>query len=114
MAIHRGSSLSQATLTRLPLFLRGKSCQKVRLGGCEREAAGQIKQIIVSRRSVYRQLVMESLYEKVANPIPVSPDRYLTGLASSAAGSFPRVRPHLVCGANGTTLHFSLAWQIPR
>jgi hypothetical protein len=57
----------------------------------QREAAGQIKQIIVSRRSIYRQLVMESLYEEVANPIPVSPDRYPTGLASSAAGSFPRV-----------------------
>ena len=55
------------------------------------EAAGQIKQIIVSRRTVYRQLVVESLYEKVANPMPVSPDRYPTGLASSAAGSFPRV-----------------------
>ena len=54
-------------------------------------AARQIKQIIVSRRTVYRQLVTRSLYEKVANPIPVSPDRYPTGLASSAAGSFPRV-----------------------
>ena len=56
-----------------------------------REAAWQIKQIIVSRRTVYRQPVLESLCEKVANPIPMSPDRYPTGLASSAAGSFPRV-----------------------
>ena len=52
---------------------------------------GKIKQIIVSRCTIYRQLVMGSLYEKAANPIPVSPDRYPTGLASSAAGSFPRV-----------------------
>ena len=43
----------------------------------------------------------------------MSPDRYPTGLASSAAGSFPRVRPHLVCGANGTALHFSLACKVP-
>ena len=60
-------------------------------GAYVRGAAGQIKQIIVSRRRLCRHGDTQSLYEKVANPIPVSPDRYPTGLASSAAGSFPRV-----------------------
>ena len=65
----------------------GTGCGKRRV----KVAAGQIKQINVSRRTVYRLGLRQSLYEKVASPIPVSPDRYPTGLASSAAGSFPRV-----------------------
>jgi|GEM_PF-4907851 len=63
----------------------------VRINRIGSAGAGRIKQIIVRRRRVCRQGVTQSLYEKGANPIPVSPDRYPTGLASSAAGSFPRV-----------------------
>jgi hypothetical protein len=69
----------------------GRQSNAVRVGASFKGAAGQIKQIIVRRCRVCRQGVTQSLYQNAANPIPVSPDRYPTGLASSAAGSFPRV-----------------------
>jgi hypothetical protein len=60
------------------------------VAGYNSAVAMRIKQIIVRRPGGYRQS-HEKLIKRAANPITVSPDRYPTGLASSAAGSFPRV-----------------------
>src|SRR5580658_11025813 len=78
-----------------------------------KKAARQIKQITVSRRKVCRQGVTQRLYEKVANPITVSPDRYPTGLASSAAGSFPRVGRTWFAAPKAPRFHFGCLNKSP-
>ena len=73
----------------------------------------RIKQVIVRRPGRYRQS-HEKLIKRGLTRSPVSPDRYPTRLASSAAGSFPDVGRTSLCGANGTALSVLMAWQIPR
>jgi hypothetical protein len=90
--IHLGSLLSQAGNTcRLAFVPARDKLPKGMSRPVRREAAGQIKQIIVSRRTVRRQPVMESLYEKVANPIPRVPRQVPDRVSIFRGRLFPRV-----------------------
>jgi hypothetical protein len=80
----------------------------------QREAAGQIKQIIVSRHTVADSSSLRAYRKKVANPIPRVPRQVPDRVSIFRGRLFPQSRPHLVCGANGTALSVLMAWQIPR
>ena len=111
--------LRQATHTRLPLFLHEISCQKACLAQCGGKrrgiitttvgSAGKLRQLTVNGPSVPDSVSHTAYQEAIAKPDHRVPNSIPTRLAASTASSFPKIQPHLICGANGTAFSLSLA-----